>query len=98
MFSKNVLNQTWKSLNIKVHLQRNDGNSSYQVWEVLVLFYNLVALTLGWKCMKGQRVTKTLERIKFEGVCGELIKKFNLSKMMEITVTKCDKFYHFFTT
>ena len=48
--------------------------------------------------MKGQRVTKTLERIKFEGVCGELIKKFNLSKMMEITVTKCDKFYHFFTT
>ena len=30
--------------------------------------------------MKGQRVTKTLERIKFEGVCGELAAKLRFQR------------------
>ena len=75
IFLKNFLKQTWKSFNTKVEPQQKDRNSSYQVRQILALFYNLVAVILGWNCVKGLRVTKTVKQIKFEGIWGDLAAK-----------------------
>ena len=74
-FLKNVLNQTWRSFNIKLEPQWKDRKSSYQVRQILALFCNLIALILGWHCVKGLRVNKIVKEIKFEGIWGELAVK-----------------------
>ena len=75
IFSRNILKQTWNSFNTKIQPQQKDRNSSYQVRQILALFYNLVALILGWNYVKGLRVTKIVKQIKFERVWGELAAK-----------------------
>ena len=40
---------------------------SYQVRQILAIFYRLVALDWGWNCVKGLRVTKIVKQVKFEG-------------------------------
>ena len=47
IFLKNVLKQTWNFFNIKFRPQWKDRKSSYQVREILGLFYNFIALILG---------------------------------------------------
>ena len=42
------------------------------VRKILAPFYNLVALMLGWNCVKGLRVTWIVKKNKFEGVWGRL--------------------------
>ena len=75
IFLKNILRPTSKSFNTKFQPQQKDGNSSYQVRQILTLFYNLVALILDWNCVKGYRVTKIVKQIKFDGVWGKLAAK-----------------------
>ena len=54
------------------------SESSYQVRQMLTLFYNLVALILGLNSVKGLRVTKFVKEIKFEGLWGKIeAKKFS---------------------
>ena len=72
MFVKHVLKQTWKSLNTTFWPQLKDRESSYQVMKILALFCNLIALTLGWNCVKGLGVIKIVMEIGFNGVWGEL--------------------------
>ena len=43
---KNNLDQTWNAFNAKFEPQRKDGESSYQVRQILALFCRLIALTL----------------------------------------------------
>ena len=75
IFLKNVLNQTWRSFNIKLQSQWKDRKSSYIVRQILALFCNLIALILEWHCVKGLRVNKIVKKIKFEGIWGELAVK-----------------------
>ena len=51
------------------------GESSYQVRQVLGLFRQLTAIILDLNSVKGLRVTKKANEIKFEEVCGELESK-----------------------
>ena len=46
--------------------------SSYQVSEILALFCDLIALIFSLNYVKGLRVTKIANEIKFEGIWGEL--------------------------
>ena len=46
MFLQKVLDQTWKSSNIKFGSQWKDQRSSYKVRQDLLLFRNLVNLSL----------------------------------------------------
>ena len=50
---------------------------SYQVRQILALFWNLIALILGWNFVKG--FTKIVTEIECEGVWGELEAK-NVSR------------------
>ena len=46
IFLKKVLDQTWKSFNIKFGFQEKDQESTYQVRQILKLFWKLVDLIL----------------------------------------------------
>ena len=72
IFLKNVLDQAWKVFNAKFGPQQKDRGSSYQVRQILALFYKLVAPILGFKCVKDLRFAKVIKQIKFEGVWGKL--------------------------
>ena len=85
---KNVLDQTWKSLDTKFGSQWEDWKSSYQVRQNLALFCNLVALILDWNCVKGLIVTdfvkkkanwRGLERVR----CKNLFPETIMDKMFE---------------
>ena len=52
--------------------QWKDRTSSYQVRQILALFCNLITLILGENYVKGLRITKIDNDIKFEGVWVEL--------------------------
>ena len=67
-----MLKQTWHSFNTKFQTQRKDGESSYQVRIILGLFCHSIALILGLNSVKDFRVAKNVQKIKFEGVWGEL--------------------------
>ena len=41
------------------------SKSSNQIRQISAVFYQLIALILGWNCMKGIRVTKIVEERKF---------------------------------
>ena len=58
IFLKNVLDQTWKSSDAKFWSHWKDWKSSCQVRQNLALSRKLVALILGWNCVKGLIVTK----------------------------------------
>ena len=75
IFLKNVADQTWNTFNIKFGPQLKDRERCYWVRQILALFCILVALILGWNCVKGLRYTKIVKKIKFEGVCGKLKSK-----------------------
>ena len=85
---KNVLDQTWKSLDTKFGSQWEDWKSSYQVRQNLALFCNLVALILDRNCVKGLIVTdfvkkksnwRGLERVR----CKNLFPETIMDKMFE---------------
>ena len=46
--------------------------SSYQVRQILALFWKLLPLILRWNYVKDLRVIKIIKQIKFEEVWGEL--------------------------
>ena len=70
--SKKVLDQTWKSFNIKFGFQEKDWQSTCQVRQILKLFWKLVDLILAQNSVKGLTVTKIVKQIKLEEVWGEL--------------------------
>ena len=76
----NVLNQFWKSFDTKFGPQSKNLISSYQVRQNLALFWNLVALILGWNYAKGFIVTKFVKKNKFEGAWGKLEVKITVGK------------------
>ena len=47
IFLKNVLKQTWNISNTKFQSKWKDRESSYQVRQILELFFHLIALILG---------------------------------------------------
>ena len=63
-----------------------DRESIYQVRQILTPFRILVALILGWICVKCFRVTKLIKQIKFEGVRGELKAKHCLERFPQIFI------------
>ena len=69
---KNDPDQTWKTFNTKFGPQWKDRESSYRVRQILTLFCILVALILGWNCVKDIRVTRVVKQTKFEEVWGRL--------------------------
>ena len=58
--------------NPKFQSQSKDRNSIYQVRRILGLFCHLTALILDGNSVKGLRVTKNVNEIKFEGIWGKL--------------------------
>ena len=75
IFLKTIVDQTWKAFNTEFGPQSKDQESSYWVRQFLALFCIVVALTLGWNCVKGLRVTKIVKQIKFKGVRGQVRSK-----------------------
>ena len=67
IFLKNVLDQAWRSFKIEFGPQRKYWKKSYQVRQNLALFCNLVALILGWYCVKGLVVTNFIKEISLRG-------------------------------
>ena len=67
-FWKNVVDQTSKAFNTKFGPQSKDRESSYRVRQILAHFCILVALILGWNCLKDFRITKIVKQTKFKGV------------------------------
>ena len=53
LFLKNVLKQSWDTLNIKFGSQWKNQKSSYQVRQILAIFSNLIALILDQYSVKG---------------------------------------------
>ena len=72
IFPKNIVYKTWKGLNTKFGPQWKDRESIYQVRQIWTLFSILVALILGWNCVRDLRVTKIVKQIKVERIWGEL--------------------------
>ena len=67
IFLKNVLNETWSSFKTEFGPRRKYRETSYRVRQNLALFRNLVALILGWYCVKGLIFAKCIKEIGFEG-------------------------------
>ena len=55
-----------KGFNTKFGPQWKDWPSSFQWRQIWALFFKLLALILGWNCVKGSRITKTVKHLKFE--------------------------------
>ena len=68
IFLKNVLKQIWNSFNTKFQPQWKDQENSHQIRHILGLFFQLIALILGYNSVKAFRVTKNVKEIKFKGV------------------------------
>ena len=77
---KNFLKQTWKSFNTKLWPQWKDPKSSYKIRQILALFCDWIALMLSKNCLKALRVTKTVQKAKFERVQAELEGKICFQK------------------
>ena len=73
IFLKTVVKQTWNSFNTKCGPQWKDWKSSYQIWQILVIFFNCSNFSL--KQCKGLRATTIVKDIEFEGVWGKLESK-----------------------
>ena len=69
---KIVLKQTWSSFNIKFDAQWKAWKTSYQIKEILALFWYLIPLIINESSVEGFRVTKIVKEIKFERVWGDL--------------------------
>ena len=72
IFLKNVLDQTWGSFKTEFGPRQKYRKKSYQVKQNLALFRNLVALILGWYCVKGLIVVKFIAEIGFKGAWSKL--------------------------
>ena len=59
------------------NLSEKIRKSSFQVLQILAIFWNLIALTLGYNSVKSLRVTKIVKKKKkkFEGIWGKLDSK-----------------------
>ena len=67
IFLKNVLDQTYKTLDTKFRAQWKDRQKSYQARQNLALFSNLDALILNWNCVKSLIVIKTVQKLSLKG-------------------------------
>ena len=54
-------------LNTKMGPQWKNRQSIYQVTQILALFCILVALILGWNCVKDLRVAKIVKKLNLKG-------------------------------
>ena len=61
-----------KVFNTKFGPQGKYQGSTYQVRQVLAIFFKVVALILSLNCLKGLRVTKIIKQSKFEGAWNKL--------------------------
>ena len=59
------------------NLSKKIRKSSFQVLQILAIFWNLIALTLGYNSVKSLRVTKIVKKKKkkIEGIWGKLDSK-----------------------
>ena len=90
-FLENVIYQTSKAFSAKFGPQWKGWKSSSQVKQSLALSCQLVALILGWNCIKGLRVTKIVKQIKFEGAWWWVKSKILLAEtiLAKISQTNC---------
>ena len=72
IFLKNVLKQTRKSFNSKFQTQWKACSSSYQLKQILAVFFELIPLILGQSSVEVLGVTEIVKEIKFEGVLDKL--------------------------
>ena len=72
IFLKNVLKQTRKSFNTKFQTQWKACSSSYQLKQILAVFFELIPLILGQSSVEVLGVTEIVKKIKFEGVLDKL--------------------------
>ena len=72
IFLKNVLKQTRNSFNTKFQAQWKACSSSYQLKQILAVFFDLISLILCQSSVEVLGVTEIVKEIKFEGVLGKL--------------------------
>ena len=77
---KIVLNQTWNCFIIKSQPQWKVRKSSYQVREILGVFFHLIALILRKTRFKDLKVTKNVKEIRFEEAWGKIESKKSFQK------------------
>ena len=70
-FPRNVLKQSLSSFDMKFQPQFKARKRSYRLSESLTLFWYLIALILGQTSVKGLRVTKIVQEMKFEGIWAQ---------------------------
>ena len=80
LFIKIVLNQTWNCFIIKSQPQWKVRKSSYQVREILGVFFHLIALILRKTRFKDLKVTKNVKEIRFEEAWGKIESKKSFQK------------------
>ena len=68
IFLKKVLKQIEMLLIPNFDLSKKIGKAVIKWEKIFALFCILIALTLGWNSVRGLRVTKIVNEIKFEGV------------------------------
>ena len=75
IFLKNVLKQTRNSFNTKFQTQWKACSSSYQLKQILAVFFELIPLILGQSSVEVLGVTEIVKEIKFEGFLDKLKSK-----------------------
>ena len=70
VFLKNILKQTWNSLNTNFKHQWNNRKSSYQVKQILGQFCYFIAPVLCKINLEGLRTNKNVIKRKVEGFIG----------------------------
>ena len=75
IFLKNVLKKTRNSFNTKFQAQWKACSSSYQLKQILAVFFDLISLILGQSSVEVLGVNEIVKEIKFEGVLDKLKSK-----------------------
>ena len=81
IFLKNVLKQTRNSFNTKFQAQWKACSSSYQLKQILAVFYDLIPLILGQSSVEVLGVTEIVKEIKFQVVLDKLKSKKRLQRI-----------------
>ena len=70
-----MLKQTSNSFNSKFQAQWKAWSSSYQIKQILALFFDLIPLILGQSSVEVVGVTEIVKKITFKGVWDKLQSK-----------------------
>ena len=75
IFLKNVPDQTWRSFTTEFGPRQKYRKRVIKLDKNLALSCNIVALILGWYCVKSLMVNKFIKGIRFQGIWSKLGKK-----------------------